>query len=275
MTLRGCSIVWLFLVFVLIMGGAIPLIATEKIIQESEIGTVLQYLQARELKSRLRGLLFAHRTSDKRVFEQLVKMYEEGHDIRENVYRAMLRLNQEAKGRFSAELVSVVTKEIDRLKRDAPHDIEKYIYSFLGHVVSVAPDQHFDSFVKWVVSNIDDLCDGPAPIRDELERYCNMYFAAQGDEECLGKLAARFNMPTTNKYDSKLIEIFIARKDPRIFHSLIEEVKTTRKPSVFFVELVMKYAKEMNLAIPKAIQDKMQGVIHDFDAAADLDQGRF
>jgi len=257
------------------MGGAIPLIATEKIIQESEIGTVLQYLQARELKSRLRGLLFAHRTSDKRVFEQLVKMYEEGHDIRENVYRAMLRLNQEAKGRFSAELVSVVTKEIDRLKRDAPHDIEKYIYSFLGHVVSVAPDQHFDSFVKWVVSNIDDLCDGPAPIRDELERYCNMYFAAQGDEECLGKLAARFNMPTTNKYDSKLIEIFIARKDPRIFHSLIEEVKTTRKPSVFFVELVMKYAKEMNLAIPKAIQDKMQGVIHDFDAAADLDQGRF
>jgi len=275
MTMRGFSITGLFLVFVLMIGNVIPLIATEKTIPESEILTVLKYLKARELKYRLRGLLFAHRTLDKRVFDQLVKMYEVKNDIRENVYRAMLRLNQEAKGQFSAELVSAVNKEIDRLRRDAPYEVNNYIFSFLGHIVLGAPDQNLDSFVKWVVLNLDDLSGGYASIKDELERYCNIYFAAQGDEAVLEKLATRFNMPTSNKQDSKIIEIFIARKDPRIFNSLIEEVNANSKPSVFFIELVMKYAKEINLAIPKDIQDKMQSITAEFDTNNASGEGSF
>ncbi|MFZ2407105.1 MAG: hypothetical protein WAW41_18380, partial [Methylobacter sp.] len=225
----------LMVLFLLFSSEILPLSATDKKIPEAEILSVLKYLQKKEIKLRLRGLTFADQTMDRRVFDQLVKMYEVKNEIRENVYQAMVRLNQNVKGQFSPELLVVIRKEVDRLKGESPLEAAKFISSFIGQN-QPTPDPHLDSFVKWALSNLDDLCDGDTITKDVLERRSDVYFALQGDILSMDKLANYFNRPTTNKHDSQIINIFISRKDPRLFKALVEEMASCN-PSFQFVEL--------------------------------------
>lgn len=229
---------------------------------EAEILSILKSLKAREIKLRLRGLFFAHQTMDIRVFEQLVKMYAVKNEIRENVYQAMVRLNKRAFGKFSPELLVVIKKEVDRLKGESYLEAAKFISSFIGQIQDT-PDSHLDSFVKWSLSNLNALCGASTTIKDDFEIRCDIYFALQGDPIFVDKLADYFNHPTTDKHDSQLIDIFISRKDPRLFKALIEEMASCN-PSIRFVELLFQYAKAINTQIPEGVKVKMQKILDDF-----------
>lgn len=256
--LAGLVIFCLFLSFL-----NFPLLATDKKFPENEILLVLKNLQAREIKLRLRGLTFSDQTMDRRVFDQLVKMYEVKNEIRENVYQAMVRLNQNVKGEFSPDLLDVVKKEAERLKSESNLAAAKYISSFIGQN-QPTPDAHIDSFVRMVLSNLDALCNADEATKKTLEIRCNVYFALQGDAKSIDILAGYFNLPTTDKHDSQIINIFISRKDPRLFKVLIEEMNSCN-PSLQFVDLLSEYAQAINAQIPDDIKLKMQKVRDEFD----------
>ena len=255
------SVIMIFGLFLSFL--SLPLLAADKKIPELEILSILKHLQAREIKLRLRGLTFADQTNDRRVFDQLVKMYEVKNEIRENVFQAMIRLNQNAKGQFSTDLLAVVKNEAEHLKSESSSAAAKYISSFVGQN-QLTPDSAIDSFVKMALSNLDDLCGNDTTTKNVLERRCDIYFALQGDAKSIDKLANYFNLPATDKHDSQIINIFISRKDPRIFKALVDEMNLCN-PSLQFVNLLSEYARVISAQIPDATNLKMQKVRDNFD----------